>query len=141
MAGLEFNISSPVQLSEMLFDPKHLNISPQGIKRTKTTYSTAASELDKLRGVHPIIDLISQYREVTKLKSTYVDALPKQVDENSRLHTTYSLTTAQTGRLSSVDPNLQNIPIRTELGKNIRTAFVASEGRIINKCRLLAVRT
>lgn len=129
LAGLEFNISSPVQLSEILFDPKHLNISPQGIKRTKTAYSTAASELDKLRGVHPIIDLISQFREVTKLKSTYVDALPKQVDKNSRLHTTFSLTTAQTGRLSSVDPNLQNIPIRTELGKNIRTAFVASEGR------------
>jgi DNA polymerase-1 len=129
LAGLEFNISSPVQLSEVLFDPKYLDISPQGIKRTKTAYSTAASELDKLRGVHPIIDLISQFREVTKLKSTYVDALPRQVDKKSRLHTTFSLTTAQTGRLSSVDPNLQNIPIRTELGKNIRTAFVASEGR------------
>ena len=129
LAGLKFNISSPVQLSEILFDPMHLNISTQGIKRTKTAYSTAASELEKLKGVHPVIDLISQFREVTKLKSTYVDALPKQVDKDSKLHTTYSLTATQTGRLSSVDPNLQNIPIRTELGKNIRTAFIASKGQ------------
>jgi DNA polymerase-1 len=87
--------------------------------------------MDKLRGVHPIINLISQYREVAKLKSTYIDALPKQVDEESRLHTTFSLTTAQTGRLSSVDPNLQNIPIRTDLGRHIRTAFVADPGRTL----------
>ncbi|MEI9913801.1 MAG: DNA polymerase I [Candidatus Saccharibacteria bacterium] len=130
-ANKEFNISSPVQLAEVLFGTENLGISTTGIKKTKTAYSTAASELDKLRGVHPIIDLISQYREVTKLKSTYVDALPKQVDEASRLHTTYSLTTAQTGRLSSIDPNLQNIPIRTELGRHIRTAFVAGSGRTL----------
>ncbi|MHB1864918.1 MAG: DNA polymerase I [Candidatus Saccharimonadales bacterium] len=127
-ANQEFNISSPTQLADILFSDQNLNLPVAGIKKTKTTYSTAASELDKLRGVHPIIDLISQYREVTKLKSTYIDALPKQVDENSRLHTTFSLTTAQTGRLSSLDPNLQNIPIRTDLGRHIRTAFVASEG-------------
>ena len=128
-ADQQFNISSPAQLAEILFGVNNLNIPTTGIKKTKTTYSTAAKELDKLRGAHPIIDLISQYREVMKLKSTYVDTLPKQVDENSRLHTTYSLTSAQTGRLSSNDPNLQNIPIRTDLGRNIRTAFVAGEGR------------
>jgi DNA polymerase-1 len=128
-ANEQFNISSPSQLAEILFNKDKLNISSAGIKKTKTTYSTAARELDKLRDRHPIIELISSYREVTKLKSTYVDTLPKQVDENSRLHTTYSLTSAQTGRLSSNDPNLQNIPIRTDLGRNIRTAFVAGQGR------------
>ncbi len=130
-ASQQFNISSPTQLADVLFSKEQLNIATTGIKRTKTTYSTAASELDKLRGLHPIIDLITQYREVTKLKSTYIDALPKQVDEHSRLHTTFSLTTAQTGRLSSIDPNLQNIPIRTELGSHIRTAFVAGKGRTL----------
>src|SRR5207244_100446 len=101
-ADQEFNISSPVQLAEILFEK--LDLPKQGIKKGKTGYSTAASELDKLRGVHPIVDLITQYREVTKLKNTYVDTLPKQVDEDSRLHTTYSLTQAQSGRLSSHDP-------------------------------------
>ena len=128
-ANREFNISSPAQLSEVLFGSNNLKLPTDGIKRTKTTYSTAASELDKLRLVHPIIELISKYREVTKLKSTYIDALPKQVDESSRVHTTFSLTTAQTGRLSSLDPNLQNIPIRTELGRQIRSAFIAEPGR------------
>jgi DNA polymerase-1 len=127
-ADNEFNISSPSQLAEVLFHD--LELPTLGIKKGKTGYSTAASELDKLRGQHPIIDLISQYREVSKLKNTYVDALPKQVDENSRLHTTFNLTIAQTGRLSSTDPNLQNIPIRTELGKRIRTAFVAGKGKV-----------
>lgn len=125
-AGQEFNIGSPSQLADILFEK--LNITTQGIKRGKTGYSTAASELDKLRGVHPIIDLITQYREVAKLKNTYVDTLPKLVDDQSRVHTTFNLTIAQTGRLSSTDPNLQNIPIRTELGRRIRTAFVAGEG-------------
>jgi DNA polymerase-1 len=130
-ANQQFNIASPVQLAEVLFGEKNLNLSTRGIKKTKTTYSTAARELDKLRGLHPIIELISNYREVAKLKSTYVDALPRQVDEASRLHTTYSLTKAQTGRLSSIDPNLQNIPIRTELGRHIRTAFEADKGRTL----------
>jgi DNA polymerase-1 len=125
-ADQEFNISSPSQLAEILFEK--LNLPTQGIKKGKTGFSTAASELDKLRGSHPIIDLISQYREVTKLKNTYIDTLPQQVDQNSRLHTTYSLTQAQTGRLSSHDPNLQNIPIRTDLGRRIRTAFEAEKG-------------
>ncbi len=126
-ADEEFNISSPTQLANILFEKLHLPTA--GIKKGKTGYSTAATELDKLRASHPIIDFISQYREVTKLKSTYVDTLPQQVDEHSRLHTSFALTVAQTGRLSSNDPNLQNIPVRTDLGKQIRTAFVADKGR------------
>jgi DNA polymerase-1 len=127
-ADQEFNIGSPSQLGDVLFTK--LNLPIQGVKKGKSGYSTAASELAKLRGLHPIIDLISQYREVVKLKNTYVDTLPQQVDENSRLHTTFSLTVAPTGRLSSSDPNLQNIPVKTELGKNIRTAFVAGQGNL-----------
>ncbi len=125
-ADEEFNISSPSQLAEILF--VKLKIPTDGIKKGKTGYSTAASELDKIRASHPIVDLITQYREVTKLKNTYIDTLPEQVDDNSRLHTTYSLTQAQTGRLSSHDPNLQNIPTRTDLGRRIRTAFEADKG-------------
>jgi DNA polymerase-1 len=128
-ANREFNIASPAQLATILFD--ELKLPTAGIKKGKSGYSTAASELLKLRMAHPIIDLISQFREVSKLKSTYVDTLPKQVDEQSRLHTTFSLTVAQTGRLSSSDPNLQNIPVRTELGKRIRTAFVAGPGKAL----------
>lgn len=128
-ADQEFNISSPAQLADILFNK--LNLPTQGIKRGKSSYSTAASELDKLRASHPIIDLITNYREVTKLKNTYIDTLPKMVDEDSRLHTTYALTIAQTGRLSSVDPNLQNIPVRTELGRGIRTAFVAGPAKVL----------
>lgn len=123
-ADQEFNISSPAQLADILF--VKLNLPHEGVKKGKTGYSTAASELDKLRGLHPIIDLITSYREVTKLKNTYIDPLPKMVDEQSRLHTTYAMTVAQTGRLSSNDPNLQNIPVRTDLGREIRTAFVAA---------------
>jgi DNA polymerase I len=125
-ADQEFNIGSPGQLADILFEK--LQLPTQGIKKGKTGYSTAASELDKLRGTHPIIDLITQYREVAKLKNTYVDTLPLQVDEQSRLHTTFGLTNAQTGRLNSSDPNLQNIPTRTDLGRRIRTAFVAGSG-------------
>jgi DNA polymerase-1 len=128
-ADHEFNIGSPGQLADILF--VKLNLPSKGIKKGKTGLSTAASELEKLRGAHPIVDLISQYREVTKLKNTYVDVLPKMVDEESRLHTTYNITTAPTGRLSSVDPNLQAIPVRTDLGRNIRTAFVAGKGNLL----------
>lgn len=126
-AEQEFNIGSPTQLADVLFEKLQLPIG--GIKKGKTGYSTAASELDKLRGQHPIIDLITQYREVAKLKNTYVDTLPKLVDEQNRVHTTFNLTIAQTGRLSSTDPNLQNIPTRTDLGRRIRTAFVAGKGK------------
>ncbi|HSH17984.1 MAG TPA: DNA polymerase I [Candidatus Saccharimonadales bacterium] len=126
IAEQEFNIGSPTQLADILFE--FLKLPTAGIKKGKTSYSTAASELDKLRGQHPIIDLITQYREVAKLKNTYVDTLPKMVDEQSRVHTTFNLTIAQTGRLSSIDPNLQNIPTRTELGRRVRTAFAAEQG-------------
>lgn len=126
-ADQEFNIGSPTQLADILFNK--LNLPKQGIKKGKNGFSTAASELDKLRGMHPVIDLITQWREVTKLKNTYVDALPKLVDDDSRVHTTFNLTVAQTGRLSSTDPNLQNIPVRTELGRRIRSAFVAAPGK------------
>ena len=128
-ADQEFNIGSPAQLADVLF--VKLNLPSGNIKRGKTGYSTAASELDKLRGLHPIVDLITMYREVTKLKNTYIDPLPKMVDEHSRLHTTYALTVAQTGRLSSNDPNLQNIPVRTDLGREIRTAFTAAPGHVL----------
>lgn len=128
-ADQEFNISSPSQLADVLFNK--LQLPTQGVKKGKTGYSTAANELDKLRASHPIINLITEYREYTKLKSTYVDTLPHMVDARSRLHTTFALTVAQTGRLSSNDPNLQNIPVRTELGKHIRTAFVAGEGNVL----------
>jgi DNA polymerase-1 len=126
-ADQEFNIGSPSQLADILFTK--LQLPNKGIKKGKTGYSTAASELDKLRGIHPIIDLITQYREVAKLKNTYVDTLPNMVDEQSRVHTTFNLTIAQTGRLSSTDPNLQNIPTRTDLGRRIRTAFVAGPAK------------
>lgn len=125
-AEREFNISSPSQLAEVLFD--EMGLPAHGIKKGKTGYSTAASELNKLRGYHPIINLISGYRELTKLKSTYVDTLPNDIGPDGRVHTTFNLTIAQTGRLSSTDPNLQNIPIRSEVGKKIRNAFVAAQG-------------
>jgi DNA polymerase-1 len=126
-ADQEFNIGSPGQLAEILFEK--LKLPTATIKKGKTGYSTAATELDKLRGAHPIIDLITQYREVAKLKNTYIDTLPLLVDDASRIHTTFNLTIAQTGRLSSTDPNLQNIPTRTDLGRHIRTAFIAGNGK------------
>lgn len=128
LAGTEFNIASPSQLGSVLFDT--MGLPTQGIKKGKTGYSTGASELDKLRGLHPIIDLITTYREYTKLKSTYIDPLPRQVDKEGKLHTTFALDVAATGRLSSNNPNLQNIPTRTEMGKAIRTAFVPAEGNV-----------
>jgi DNA polymerase-1 len=127
-ANKEFNIASPGQLADVLFND--LKLPTIGIKKGKTAYSTAANELDKLRDKHPIINLISDYREHTKLKSTYVDTLPKLVDDNGRLHTDFSLVVAATGRLSSSNPNLQNIPVRTELGRKIREAFVADKGKV-----------
>ena len=127
-ANQEFNISSPQQLSKVLFDD--MELPSTGIKKGKTGLSTAANELDKLRGLNPIVNAISEYREFTKLKSTYVDTLPNQAGPDGRLHTTFSLTVAQTGRLSSSDPNLQNIPVRSELGRSIRTAFEAGPGNV-----------
>lgn len=130
LAGQEFNISSPMQLKEILFEK--LEISQQGIKKTKTGLSTAASELEKMKNAHPIIPLIVDYRELTKLQSTYIKALPELVNKTShRLHTSFNQTVTATGRLSSSDPNLQNIPIRTELGRKIRQAFVAPKNYIL----------
>jgi DNA polymerase I len=129
-AGKEFNVASSQQLRNILF--LDLNLSTKGIKKGKTGYSTAASELEKLKGVHPIIILIEEHRELAKLKSTYVDVLPKLVHSNTgRIHTTFNQAVTTTGRLSSSDPNLQNIPIRSELGREIRDAFVADSGNIL----------
>lgn len=128
MAGYEFNIASPAQLAEVLFTK--LQLPTASIKRGKTGFSTGQKELDKLRGQHPIIELIEQFRELTKLQNTYVQTLPEQADENGRVHTTFNQDVAATGRLSSTDPNLQNIPIRTELGRKIRDAFVPEEGNV-----------
>ncbi len=127
LAGMEFNVSSPLQLKEVLFEK--LQIPVKGISKTKTGISTAASELEKMQGLHPIIDLIIEYRETTKLKSTYLDALPKLINtHDGRVHTSFNQTITATGRLSSSNPNLQNIPIRTEESQLIRRAFVANKG-------------
>ncbi|MDO8310899.1 MAG: DNA polymerase, partial [Sideroxyarcus sp.] len=133
LAGTEFNVNSPLQLKEILFEKLH--ISTDGIGRTKTGISTRASELEKLEGKHPIIDLIMQYRELAKLISTYLDALPKLVHKKTgRIYTSFNQTVAATGRLSSSNPNLQNIPVRTELGKEIRKAFIAPRGMVLLSC-------
>ena len=128
LSGEKFNLSSPKQLSEVLFD--HMNLPTKGIKKGKTGYSTGQKELDKLRGIHPIIEVIERYRELTKLINTYIDTLPVLADENDRVHTTFNQNVVVTGRLSSTDPNLQNIPIRTELGRKVREAFVPKKGYI-----------
>lgn len=129
MAGREFNIGSPAQLAEVLFTI--LQLPTVGVKRGKTGFSTDQKTLDKLRGQHPIIELIEQTRELAKLKNTYVDTLPDQTDDDDRLHTTFNQDVAATGRLSSADPNLQNIPVRTELGRRIREAFVPEKGNVL----------
>jgi DNA polymerase-1 len=126
-AGSKFNINSTQQLSVVLFED--LAISPMGLTKTKTGISTAADELLKIRDEHPIVKLIEEYRELTKLTSTYIDALPKLVHgKTSRIHTSYNQTIAATGRLSSTDPNLQNIPVKSEWGREVRKAFVAEKG-------------
>ncbi len=129
LAGYEFNIGSPSQLSEVLFTK--LQLPTAGIKKGKTGYSTGQAELDKLRGQHPIIELIEKTRELAKLKNTYVDALPKLADAHDRIHTTFNQDVAATGRLSSTNPNLQNIPIRTEQGRRIREAFIAESDKVL----------
>lgn len=132
MAGEVFNPASPSQLSHVLFETLH--ISTKGLKRGKTGISTAASELEKLEGTHPIISKISEYREVAKLLTTYVDTLPQLADSQGRVHTTFNMTVAATGRLSSTNPNLQNIPVRTELGRRIRKGFISSKGKVFVSC-------
>jgi DNA polymerase-1 len=129
-AGLEFNVNSPTQLAEILFDK--LNLQPPYKRGRGKVRSTAADVLQELADQHELPAKIIEYREIAKLKSTYVDSLPKLIHpETGRLHTSFSQTGAATGRLSSSDPNLQNIPIRTELGREIRAAFVAEKGKIL----------
>lgn len=132
LADEEFNLNSPKQLGEILFEKLGLPV----IKKTKTGYSTKASVLEKLTDKHPIIPLISEYRELAKLKSTYIDSLPPLINEKTaKIHTSFNQMVTATGRLSSTDPNLQNIPIRTEEGREIRKAFIPSRKDMV----LLAV--
>ena len=124
LAGKKFNINSTKLLGELLFET--LGLPP--VKKTKTGYSTDIDVLEKLRGKHPIIDCIIEFRQLTKLKSTYCDGLLKVIDADGRVRTTFNMTATATGRLSSTDPNLQNIPVRRELGSEIRRCFRAEEG-------------
>jgi len=130
LADKEFNINSPKQLQEIIF--KELGIPTQNIKKTKTGYSTAFDELEKLKHEHPIILHIQEYRELYKLKTTYIEALPELISPlTNRLHTHFNQTITATGRLSSTNPNLQNIPVRHELGREIRQAFSAKDNYIL----------
>ncbi len=126
-AGRQFNIQSPKQLGTVLFEELML---PSG-KKTKTGWSTNADVLEKLRGKHPIVNEILEYRELTKLKSTYADGLLKVIGPDGRIHTSFQMTVTDTGRLSSREPNLQNIPIRKKLGGQIRGMFVAAPGKVL----------
>ena len=126
-AGHEFNINSPRQLGEVLFEQLML---PSG-KKTKTGWSTNVDVLEKLRGKHPIIEEVLEYRTLTKLKSTYADGLLKVIGEDGRIHSSFQMTVTATGRLSSTEPNLQNIPIRKKLGAEIRKMFVAGPGMVL----------
>ena len=123
-AGQEFNINSPKQLGEILFE--RLGLPP--VKKTKSGYSTNAEVLEKLKSRHPIVEAILDYRTLTKLKSTYADGLVKEIADDGRIHTTFQNMVTATGRLSSTEPNLQNIPVRTELGSEIRKMFVPKDG-------------
>ncbi len=127
--GKEFNINSPIQLSEVLFEG--LKLPTKGIKKTTRGYSTGAKELEKLKGLHSVIELILSYREVTKLLSTYIIPIPEVADGDNRIHTTFTQNVTATGRLSSLNPNLQNIPVRTAEGKRIRKGFIAPEGKVL----------
>lgn len=127
LAGEEFNLNSTQQLGVILFDK--LGLPP--VKKTKTGYSTNVEVLEKLRGSHPIIDAIMEYRQLTKLNSTYVDGLTKVIAPDGRIHTSFQNTVTATGRLSSTEPNLQNIPVRTPLGAEMRKMFVAGPGKVL----------
>lgn len=130
LAGRDFNLNSPIQLRDILFN--QLKLGVRGLKKTKSGYSTDADTLEKLAAVHPMPRKLLEYRAVTKLKSTYADALGSLIDQRSgRIHTTFHQALTATGRLSSSDPNLQNIPTRTEDGLRIRRAFVAAPGHVL----------
>jgi DNA polymerase-1 len=126
LAGRRFNINSPKQLGEVLFT--HMGLPAPTVRGKGKAISTAQDVLEQLAEAHEVPRLVLEFRHLSKLKSTYIDALPVQADKNSRVHTTFQAAATATGRLSSVNPNLQNIPIRTELGREIRAAFVASPG-------------
>ncbi len=129
-SGATFNINSPKQLNDVLFGK--LGLSVEGLKKTTHGYSTGAATLDNLKGEHPAVNLILEYRELTKLKGTYVDALPTLINPRTgRLHTSYNQTGTVTGRISSSNPNLQNIPIRTEVGREVRRAFITPPGTLL----------
>jgi DNA polymerase-1 len=130
LAGHEFTIGSPQQLATVFFEELGLTKKRRG----KTGFSTDARVLGQLRDEHPIVEKVERWRELTKLKSTYLDSLPELVDSNSRLHTTFNQVTAATGRLSSTNPNLQNIPIRSDVGRPVRACFIAGEGRKLLSC-------
>lgn len=130
LAGEQFVIDSPKQLGHILFEVLGLPSSRRG----KTGYSTDRQVLRQLESLHPIVPLIGQYRELTKLDSTYLSALPELIDARGRVHTTFNQTVAETGRLSSTNPNLQNIPVRTAIGREIRDAFIADEGCVLISC-------
>ena len=130
--GKTFNLNSTQQLSDVLFGTLHLSPPDKGRKTASGHYSTAAGVLDEMSGQHPVVDMILEYRELSKLKSTYLDALPVQIHpEDGRVHTSFSQTGAVTGRLSSSDPNLQNIPTRTDLGRRVRRGFIADPGNVL----------
>ena len=130
LAGMEFNVNSPKQLGEVLFDK--LQLTAKNMKKTGAgARSTRESELEKLRDLHPIVPLIFEYRELQKLLSTYIDAIPPVLDEHDRLHTHFVQTGTTTGRMASQDPNIQNIPVKSELGRAIRTAFIAEKGYVL----------
>lgn len=128
-AGEEFNLGSPKQLSQLLFEK--LNLDKKKSRKIASGYSTDAATLEKLQGDHPVVDAVLEYRTLAKLKSTYVDALPQLMDKNQRVHTDFNQTATATGRLSSSNPNLQNIPIRTEFSRKIRKAFLPEDGRLL----------
>jgi len=127
LAGEPFNINSPAQLQEVLF--KKLKLPLTGIRRTQSGHSTDADALGKLASKHPIAELLLEWREISKIKNTYVDTLPQLTDRDGRLHTSFQQLGAATGRLSSSNPNLQNIPTRTELGREVRRSFIAEKGK------------
>ena len=128
-AGGEFNILSPKQLGEILFSPDKLGL--KGGKKTKTGYSTSAEVLEELIDAHPMIPLILEYRTLTKLMSTYVEGLTKVIAPDGRIHSNFKQTETRTGRISSTEPNLQNIPVRKEIGRNMRKFFIADEGKVL----------
>jgi len=129
LAGVEFNLNSPIQLGEVLFEK--LGLPTKGVKKTQRGYSTGAKELEKLKNLHPVIPKLMEYREAAKLLNTYIIPLPQLADGEDRIHTTFTQDVTATGRLSSVNPNLQNIPTRTEAGRKIRGGFGVESGKVM----------